>query len=105
MTSVGTVLSQGLDIITKTLDIVGHLSGDKFPPLDDTALGTIKTRLEAVLRAGKEIADKAIEIARGWTMTVNPVMTTVGAVLSTGLEIISKTLDIVGQLGGEKFPR
>ena len=93
----------GLEIVSKTLDIVAQLNGE-IPSVTGAALDTILTRLGDVLAAGKHIADKALEIARGWTATVNPVMATVATILSTGLDIVSKTLDIVGQLNGEKFP-
>jgi hypothetical protein len=104
MTAVGEVLSSSLEIIGKTLDIVAQLGGDKFPALTGAALTTITDRLKEVLEAGKAIADKAIAVATGWTIVVNPAMTTVGTVLGASLEIVSKALDIVGQLGGDKFP-
>jgi hypothetical protein len=104
MTAVGTILAASLDIISKTLDIVGQLGGEKFPDVTGAALSTILTRLENTLKAGKDIADRAIAVATGWQITVNPAMTTVGTILASSLDIITKTLDIVSALGGEKFP-
>ena len=46
----------------------------------------------------------ASRVASTWQATVNPVMAVVGTILAAGFEIVSKTLDIVGQLSGDKFP-
>ena len=104
MTTVGTILAASLDIISKTLDIVGQLGGEKFPTMDTSPGSPILVHLQTVLTAGKAIADKAVLVATGWTITVNPAMALVGKVLADSLDIIGKTLDIVTQLGGEKFP-
>ena len=98
------VLSDSLSIAKDALDLTSTLGGEKFPDLGDGVLAILKARLARLLVVGQELAVVANTAMTGWSLTVAPGFAALKGVLSDSLAIAKDALDVVGTLGGEKFP-
>lgn len=103
-TKLKSVLSDSLSIVRDTLDLTALLGGEKFPDLSDAVMSILKTRLGQLIKAGQELAVEANTAMGAWSLDVAPGFTTLKNVLSDSLSIAKDALDLVGTLGGEKFP-
>jgi hypothetical protein len=86
------VLSDSLSVAKDTLDSVALLGADKFPDVAGS-LSVVRTRLEELVRAGRDLAQAANTALGTWTMTVAPGWAALKSALGDSLGVVKDTLD------------
>jgi phage-related protein len=102
-TALGKVISAALGVVKNTLDMVGNLTGDKFPNLAANQ-SLMETRLAGLIGSAKALANIANTTVGTWNIEVAAGWTALGKVIADALGIVKNALDLAASLMGDKFP-